>query len=247
MINTISNIQKYAFFDFAYTICPNYFMSAFIFEFCNKNKNPFNDSIYEKTKLIVEQAHRNEVSYNYLVEKCTQYQAEIVRGHSVSEIAEFATELNKNKPIFNYVVPLFNYLAQNEYKVFILTADFDFLIQSILDRLPAIYTLIPSRLEVQNGKFTGKTEFLQNHDIKLRTIERVEATIENVFTIAFGDSQGDLMMLDKADLGFFINKSKDEFENLITHDHIVHIDSPDNKMTAQKIISAIEQFSPRSK
>jgi HAD superfamily phosphoserine phosphatase-like hydrolase len=237
----INQTKKYAFFDFSYTISPHYFIAPFNQYISKKLLKEKYIQILEKNKLIVEREKMNLITYNEIVIEVINTLCDLLKGQKVESIKPFVKEFVKDFAIYPYIEPLFKYLYKEGFEINILTADFDFIIAPLLDKMPQGFKMFPSKLETIDGTFTGEIELIHNNNFKLETIQTIEASEKDIFTISFGDSEGDIPMLESSDLGFFINKDKTDYEKLIKKDTIIYIQNPDSVNASKKIIETIDK------
>jgi phosphoserine phosphatase len=235
-----SKLAKFAFFDFTYTIVPNYFVGPFNVFICkNYLKNRYQE-VLDRYQLICQKEKDHIVSYNQVVTEVSDTFCELLKGQKVETVEQWVKLFSIDFKIYSYVEPVFNYLYQQGFEISILTADCDFMIKPLLDKLPQGFKLYPSKMEVVKGAFTGKMELLHNSHFKADTVRNIEAKYDQVFTVAFGDSQGDVPMLEASDLGFFVNENKQTFIELVKDNHVIHVADPNSPTASAEIISAIE-------
>jgi len=232
-------MDKFAYFDFAWTICPLYFVSEFNQAFSKEVRTELKNFAISQQKLINED---KSLTYNEVVGIVNNVLSKLLEGQRVDYITEYVGKLFKGCKPYEYVSPLFQYLYKKGFNVEIITADCDFMIGSILRKLPQGFKLKSSLMGIENGKFTGKIKRLLNDKVKVDVIKEIETSSKNVLTIAFGDSQGDIPMLERANLGFFIKPDRQFFKDKQDLKDIVHIDNPDSKSSTDYIIKRIEEL-----
>jgi len=186
--------QKFAFFDLAQTLAPGYFISSFNLFLTREYLKDRYEELLAYDEYLGKMRKSHEISYNEIVDQIIAKLASLLEGQKVELIKKYAREYIKERQFFPYVEPLFKYLYSKGFSVNIITADFDFVIETFLAKLPQGFKLFPSKMEVKDGVFTGKVELVHNSNFKLETIKKIENSIPSAFAVAFGDSQGDIPM-----------------------------------------------------
>jgi phosphoserine phosphatase len=198
-------MKKIALFDFDNTVYDGYTFEDFI-NFASENilkNNIFQDKVKNILKVTSD--------YNDIVFQIAGVVGEIIEGWSRQKFKECCkVACNKNK-ILDWVIPVTKFLKLKDFENIFVTASFEEMLTDSLKVLP-IDKIFCSHFELANQKYTGKIKVLLNDDKKVDAIKD-EISKKNIFSIAFGDSMGDALMLNSVDLAFLVRSHNSEVED----------------------------------
>lgn len=198
--------KKIAFFDFDNTLCAGYTLSAFYMFLIEKDISKHAAEVLEKDNYIdINFRKLHTITYNQATVLALENTGLSFKGLTVKELetaaAAFATNYAQN--FYSYTKPLLTHLQKQGYEIYIISASTKFLVAALLKQLDIYLPIIATNFEVKNEIYTGKIQKNLNGEAKL---EAVTALIQpEDYTIAFGDSEGDLEMLQTVNQGYLIN------------------------------------------
>ena len=195
--------MRLAFFDVDYTLYKGFSVVQFFEAFATK---------YNKTQLIAErkkleqELKQNNLNQQQLVEWSMSLAARVVEGLSSEQVRQQVTRTIKEEgEFFPWVEPLLKYLRQNDFRIYLISASIEPMIAEIADQLKVTH-YFATILEQINEVYTGRVTQVRNGRNKLDTLNQVISEIsEKNDVIAFGDSNGDVAMLNAADQGFVVD------------------------------------------
>lgn len=197
----MGDTQRIAFFDFDNTIYAGYTYMDFI-EYVSKYE--LRDDDYQKRVFeIIE----NTKDYNEIVIKIAEIVKEVSKNMNHSDFIKFCNlSCNSNK-ILGWVKPVMQFLSDNGFENIIVSASFNEMMAESVEILnfDKVYC---SEMEIVDGVLTGEIKLLLNHDKKIEVIKR-ELNLDEFFSVAFGDSMGDVPMLENVDLPFLVRSDDD--------------------------------------
>jgi HAD superfamily hydrolase (TIGR01490 family) len=194
--------MKYAFFDVDNTLYDGYSASELI-EFVNTVKP--NKELMERYFASIEDYKLRKISYNEISQIALDITSECLKGFSRSEAQNFVSQMLavKSKVFNDWVDEVIKYLKNNGYSITLVSAGPDLAIQELANRIDAdewFATEVPVLDDVYSG---GITQLL-NEEKKSELISKLLSDKEVAISIAFGDSTGDIPMLELVDHSFVV-------------------------------------------
>ena len=199
-------MKKIAFFDFDNTIYNGYTYQDFI--------DHTSETIIKTNKFQNKTKHILQITSNYndIVSGIAEVVGEIINGWSHKEFEEYCRISCNRRKIFDWVIPVTDFLRSNNFENIIVTASFEEMVADSLEVLQIDKTYC-SLFGLANQKYTGKIKLLLNEEKKVKAIKN-EISDQDTFSVAFGDSMGDAPMLDAVDLPFLVRSYNIEIENI---------------------------------
>ncbi|GEM_PF-4264686 len=199
-------MKKIAFFDFDNTIYDGYSYQDFI-DFTSKNilkNNKFQCKTYSILK--------NTSDYNKIVIGIANIIGEIIKGWKHEKFIECCKKSCNRSKILDWVIPVTEYLTLNDFQIYLVTASFE---EMLIDSLQLIHVdkAFCSYFEKIDGIYDGKIKLLLTNDKKIEAINNV-ISFNNTFSLAFGDSIGDLSMLDSVNMAFLVRSYDKKIETI---------------------------------
>jgi HAD superfamily hydrolase (TIGR01490 family) len=197
-------MKKYAFFDIDNTIYDGYTTSGFYLFLAKKGIKK--SWILKQDKKLTQLYHGGQIDYTEVTNKVIQLQADIIKGFSVTQIHQLQDQfIGENNRLFPWVKPLFKLLENHQFTTYLLSAAASPSTQAIAHYLKTDKYFV-SELEIKNGKYTGKVLNILNDEAKSHTVHRILGHLsKSSYKIGFGDSTGDIAMLELMNDAFVIN------------------------------------------
>lgn len=195
--------MRLAFFDVDYTLYKGFTVVQFFKAFAEKNHQT---DLMDERKRLESEVKAGSIDQQRLVEWSMSLAARAVEGFSVEYVEnEIKKTISTEGEFFPWVQPLFNYLKQLNFRIYLVSASIEPMIAEIAHQL-GVEHYFATILEQIDGLYTGKVLTVRNGHSKLDTLHTVIGEItEHNDVIAFGDSDGDVAMLSAADQGFVVD------------------------------------------
>lgn len=197
-------MKRAAFFDFDNTIYNGYTFYDFI-SYASKIKHT--DVYQDEYKYILKTAKL----YNDTVSKIASPVGKIVEKWPQNEFENYCRASCNRSKILNWTMPVINFLKSVNFENIIISASFEEMLADSIDVLQ-IDEIYCSCLDLVNHEYSGKIRLLRNGEEKVEVIKRVLST--NTFSIAFGDSMGDIPMFETVNLAILVRSNNLEVENI---------------------------------
>jgi HAD superfamily hydrolase (TIGR01490 family) len=195
--------MRLAFFDVDYTLYKGFTVVQFFKIFAEKNHRT---DLMEERKQLEFEVKAGSIDQQRLVEWSMSLAARAVKGFSVDHVGnEIKKTISTEGEFFPWVKPLFQYLAEKQFRVYLISASIEPMIAEIAQQL-GVEHYFATILEQIDGVYTGNVLYVRNGHNKLNTLNSIIGEIsEQNDVIAFGDSDGDVAMLSAADQGFVVD------------------------------------------
>lgn len=220
-------MKKIAVFDLDKTLYDGASMKDFLFGFLiPQRKIDFVNMV--KAIVLVFRYGTGLISHNDASQQTMEISAAVLKGRSVDEVKSWQKNFFAKHHFFEYVPKLFSLLKDNGYKVVIVSASIEPIVTACADVFGV--ECFASSLETKDGKYLGKIKQLMNEEEKVLAITKLVGDATQHSVLAFGDSSGDIAMLEKADHGFLFEPFESETEaygkkhasiQLVTRDTII--------------------------
>lgn len=205
-------MHKYAFFDIDHTIYNGYCTSDFYLFLAKKGYIKNTAYVYKKDKEIGVNYHGKKIDYAEASRQVVQLTADILKGVSKRNVNHWKKEFMKeHNKLFSWVQPLFTYLENNGYFIYLISAAASPPVEAIAEYLKTD-KFYASNLNLVNGVYSGKVELMLNYEEKTKLIHRITSYLEHSFKIGFGDSIGDIDMLKHMNESFLFKPKTDELK-----------------------------------
>ncbi len=199
-------MRKVAFFDFDNTLYNGYTYQNFINFVSDEVINT--DEFQNRIKDILD----NTKEYNLIVSRMADVVGNMVNGWTKGDFEKHCKTSCHRNSIFDWAIPVIDFLKESGFETIIVSASFHEMILDSLNVLKIDKTYC-SLLNLEEEKYNGKIKLLLN-DIKKSEVIKKEMLDEDTFSIAFGDSMGDVPMLNTVNLAFLVRSYSVEVENI---------------------------------
>jgi HAD superfamily hydrolase (TIGR01490 family) len=190
-------MKKIAFFDFDNTLYRGFTYQDVINYASDKILK--NDEYILRSRKIIE----GTGDYNKRVLDLANLVGEMITGWDGETFKQCCHEACSTNKIFDWVMPVLQYLKSEGFTLVIVTASFKVMLSGSLKILP-MDEVYCSEFERKEGIYTGKIDLLLNAEEKVRAIKN-HLLNDDTLSLAFGDSMGDAPMLDAVNLPFLVN------------------------------------------
>ncbi len=151
-----------------------------------------------------------QVDYETTIEDLNIHFADGLKGHHLSSILSVTAtflETKEGSNFFPFAGPLIE-LLKKRYDIYLVTGEMQCIGKAVADYF-SVHGYISTEMEVENGVFTGNiSKSLARKKGKKDAIEGIFGAYPYESSMAFGDSEGDIDMLDKAAKAFCINATE---------------------------------------
>lgn len=147
-----------------------------------------------------------KLTYENMAQNVLAYWAEGLRGKDVDQIAKetkefFQTEGNKFIPFVQESIDLF----RPTHDTFFVTAEPQFVAKEVA-RIHQATDYLSTIFEINDGKFTGRvSSSLAERGDKKKSVDQIMQTYAKEQSFAFGDSDGDIEMLEGVEYPICVN------------------------------------------
>lgn len=161
----------------------------------------------EKNVELVKKAYADgNLEYESMVEGVLNKWAEGLKDKSVEEIASHAEKYlrGEGNKFYPYVLKVIK-LIEDTHDIFFVTAEPQF-VASKTTEIYGAQGFLSTEFEIENGMFTGKVNSALSHGPhKLQAIKELLSSHSKERSFAFGDSEGDIEMLEAVEYPVCIN------------------------------------------
>jgi phosphoserine phosphatase len=203
------NQRKIALFDIDKTVYDGYVILPLAEYFFEKSiiKKEVVDSLFQVLHLY----KSKQVDYEASCENFNAYLASGLRNHSPDSIMNLTKaflETQKGNKFFPFAKPLIELLKET-HDIYFVTGEVQCVGKAVADFF-CVSGYLSSEMEVIKGEFTGNiSRSLTNREGKRDAIEHLFNAHPYKNSLGFGDSEGDIELLDKVMYSFCINATEE--------------------------------------
>lgn len=197
---------KYAIFDLDGTLSKGYISMGFL-DYLYK-KGLYDPKEYDHQMKILKDYKEKRMSYDDWVNDWALTWARGIKGQKESDIKNAAKDFFKTfkAHIYPQAQDISSLLKRNGYELFVISAGV-YEVVDLARRYLGMHKTIATRCEVEDGKYTGK--LITNVHTKTGKGEHIDKMIRDKNNVrpayVFGDSPGDISMLNKAETPVALN------------------------------------------
>lgn len=209
-------MTKYAFFDVDKTIYRGYTENA-LMKYINDN-NIFGKKPLVEMDRINALYHSRKLSYNEAVDKIGDVISDMVRDQTVEEMEKIVDELigDGKEQFEEWFFPVYELLRSNDFKTILISGSNEIIISKVARIIGDDIEYYSTKLEKKDGVYTGKNFGHMNGLKKKEVVETFVSKGDDIFSIGFGDSPGDIPMLESVDKAFvFYQTDHPEMEDVV--------------------------------
>jgi HAD superfamily phosphoserine phosphatase-like hydrolase len=184
-------------------------------DFCNflLEEALIDSSFQEKDAKIRRKYKAGEIDYQEMVELVVRIHGATLKGIKTSDIEPLhAKYIQRKQNFFNFTEPLFEKLSNYPVTTTLVSAGIRPAIAAVGEHL-GVDTVLSSTLKVVDDEYTGEVTRVL-HDQDKRELVSETASENHGMNIGFGDSTGDLGMLELMDKVFIIEPHQEEMVKL---------------------------------
>ncbi|MCX5812956.1 MAG: HAD-IB family phosphatase [Proteobacteria bacterium] len=200
--------RKIALFDIDKTIYNGYLIFPLAEYFLKEHiiSKDIVDNLYQDLHLY----RSKHVDYETSVEHFNMHMAYGLKDHSFGSILSATAtflETEEGSNFFPFAEPLIE-LLEKTYDIYLITGEMQFVGKAVADYF-SVHGYISTEMEVENVVFTGNiSKSLAKKEGKRDAVEDLFCVYPYKDSLAFGDSEGDIAMLNKVANAFCINATE---------------------------------------
>lgn len=205
-------MSKYAFIDVDQTIYDGYSMADFYLGMVGQGYG--GDWTIQRDKELGELYQAGKITYTEAGLRANQLTADVVKGLDIETVASHAANIVELKGLKPFAIELFPYLHSLSYQCILVSGSVEPIVSAISSYIKAD-GFFASELEVVDGHYTGKVVQVCDHTVKTAKIKHIISQNKPSPIIVFGDSTGDIPMLELSDHGFVVSPHQPELLSVI--------------------------------
>lgn len=224
--------MNYAFFDVDNTIYDGY-TAADLIDYMNDKKlvDPNIKETYVKGTLDYKV---RLINYNQISQLALDLVSLCVKGKDEATVQSYVDEILNSKATFlkDWVINVIKFLKEKDFKIVLISAGPDFFIKRIGELIGAD-EYYATMIQKVDSIYTGDSPILLNEDLKTNVIDQI-LQLQSSISIAFGDSTGDIPMLQKVHYPFVVSNND--------HGEIIDYGNQNNWTVFNKAEDVIEKL-----
>lgn len=192
-----------AFFDVDQTLYRGYSNDPFL-RYLTENvrpKDPLSKEVWQRA----EDYAAGKMEYNQATQYFLEATGKLIAGSNPDEVRAWVRQLFPTaKLFFAWVEPVLDYLRSLDFRIYLISGSPAVVIEHLAELLGVQHYFATEFLLDEHGNYSGEIT-LMNHEAKRqKLLDLIKKITGNHQTIAFGDSPGDIPMLQAVDLGFVV-------------------------------------------
>jgi HAD superfamily hydrolase (TIGR01490 family) len=205
--------QRYAFFDVDQTLYFGYSTSEFIVFLAEHGV--ITKTLIDQYQKMDEDYTAGYITYRDMGVRVLTLFGKSLKGKKEEDIAQWQKAFMESKErLFPYVTELFSFLKAEGFSTYLISTAPQIIVEAIGKHIGTT-KCFGSELEIKEGKYTGEVLHLLNFEEKKHVVHRIMGHLsEKSLKVAFGDSTGDVEMLQSADQAFLINPHQQEMYDM---------------------------------
>jgi HAD superfamily hydrolase (TIGR01490 family) len=209
-------MTKYAFFDVDKTIYKGYSENK-LMKYVSENKLFGKDPV-KQLDVIRIKYERRDIDYNQAVELIVDVIADIFKGQKVEEVEKIMDEVigDGREQFEDWFFPTYELLKEKGFRCVLVSGSNEMIIKRLAKIIGDDIEYYCTIFEIEDGVYTGKHQPHMNGEYKKEVVEALVKAGDDIFSIAFGDSPGDIPMLETVDKAFvFAQEEHREMEDVV--------------------------------
>jgi len=202
-------MEKYAFFDVDRTIRKG----SAAFDFCNwlVGRGLVDGAFKEKDAAVRAAYKEGRIDYQGMVGGVVTIHGTVIGGLRVNQLEEeYERYVHETKAFFDWTEELFKLLKDNNVKTVLVSAGIRPAIEAIGKHL-GVDHIFTSQPEIKNGRYTGNVTRILHDVDKNELVSEFISNLGGEYTkIGFGDSTGDVLMLQLMDAAIIYDPHQEE-------------------------------------
>lgn len=173
-----------------------------------------NRSIYDEDKRLRDDYKSRAYSYDEIGKKVIELGLRLLKGYRREKVLEMEDEfIRVSLHLFPYTRPLIKLLHHHGFICYLISAATFPPVEAIGRELKMPF--LASTGKMNGHTYTGELKVFLNGEEKRNAVKKILAEAgQPTFSLAFGDSTGDLPLLEAADRAFVINPHQEEMKEL---------------------------------
>ncbi|MBN2100420.1 HAD-IB family phosphatase [Candidatus Dojkabacteria bacterium] len=200
---TPTKTKRHAFFDVDNTIYNGYTASELLFYLVKEKSSP--QRLTDEFKKLANKYQKGEINYATITEGTLNLFSESLQGKTVDYVSQTVKDLlqRKTQIFFEWVKPVIDHLRENNFEITLVSAGPDTVVKEVSELLDA-NNVFATKILTQNGIFTGQNPHILNEHEKVKIIDELTGKQKDYFSVGFGDSTGDIHMLELMNHAFVL-------------------------------------------
>ncbi|PIY69337.1 hypothetical protein COY90_01200 [Candidatus Roizmanbacteria bacterium CG_4_10_14_0_8_um_filter_39_9] len=191
-------MKTVAFFDLDKTLYDGYSVVDFFYQYILPNKLASNEILNLAQKLSAD-FNSKKISYNEATEKTVMLCAEVLKGRTIEIVSKWQEAFFQPSKLFPYVLELFRFLKEKKVEAYIISASIEPIVTHISNFIGV--KSFSSEVEIIDNVYSGKVFNILNDRKKSTTIKDILDPKLKPISLGFGDSMGDVSLLDSVTYG----------------------------------------------
>ncbi|MBP9781562.1 HAD-IB family hydrolase [Candidatus Woesebacteria bacterium] len=196
-------VMNLAFFDVDKTLYDGYSNKPFL-DYLTKVVKP-NDPLVQDIWQKETQFLNGELEYNQATQYFLGATGRLVAGLQPETVLAWVKRLfPEPQPFFPWVGAVLEYLRAQNYRIYLVSGAPAVVIEELARQLGVEHYFATEFLLDTNGVYSGEIHLMNHETKRSKLVETVKKISGNHQVISFGDSPGDVPLLEAADIGFVV-------------------------------------------
>jgi len=166
-----------------------------------KPNDPLSQEIWQKEAQFI----RGEFDYNQATIYFLGATAQLVKGFHPEVVSTWVRKLfPEPQPFFPWVRSLLEYLRSQNYRIYLVSGAPAVVVEELARQLGVEHYFATEFLLDTNGVYSGEIDLMNHESKRSKLVETVKKISGNHQVLSFGDSPGDVPLLEAADIGFVV-------------------------------------------
>lgn len=192
-----------AFFDVDQTLLRGYCNRPFVVHLTKvlRPNHPLSQIVWQKEQEFID----GKMDYNLATKFFLESTGELVKGMDPAIVVNMVKQLfPAPQPFFPWVGTVIDYLRAQNYRIYLISGAPSVIIEEFAFQLGVEHYFATEFLLDGSGKYSGEIHLMNHETKRSKLVETIKKISGNHQVISFGDSPGDIPMLEAADIGFVV-------------------------------------------